>query len=626
MAVKSIWHSQNLIVAKDLIALHTNCRNLAVTVEGKSMGLVRSLVAAPCLLLLAACGAASEATNETTTNAPVSGNAVSATPIPAPSDPSAFKLGTNLARIDWWDGSRPFMNLFWGSGWQWVSPAWVAADLPAANLDSDGWPNSAPAGYKVVHGLSVPVAGGDIVCRYQGSGAIEVAGPVSNVSYAPGVVRFTVPATYPNPQGARLSWTVDPVNYIKNVDCREANATATTLMAPEFLAAAKGFKVVRFMKWQQATEQNWPVTWAHRNKPNGGDYTLNDGVPVEYLVQAANELDVDPWVTVPWNADNEWITSFATYFRDHMAPGHQVYVEVSNEVWNAGYPVTVQAAQEARDEGLIASDGSGRVGWAGERYAEKTRQVMAIWSTVFSGQSNRLVRVFAWQNVMPSSSANLLAYQDTYKSVDALATAPYFGDDSTFDGQTLDQIIGSLPAKVDTVIGYAAQQKAVAQKFGLRYVGYEAGQSVVLPTNIALETQVQRDPRMYDIYKQFISGWQSKVGDTLTLFNLTGGVSKYGGWGMWEYAGQPISSITPKMRAVQEFLGVTTASADPITTPTPPTTSTTPVITASTQICPDGTVVALTGSCPVAPLPSPTNNGKRKSGTGKGGRNATALA
>src|SRR5258708_5933534 len=162
-------------------------------------------------------------------------------------------------------------------------------DVPAADLDANGWVKSAPAGYRVARGLSVPLTGGNIVCHFQGHASLEVTGPVSGVSNASGVTKFTVATTYPKPRSVTIYYYVDPANYLRNLDCREASAPTTALLAPEFINAATGFKVVRFMKWQPATEGNWPVSWATRNKPGDGDYTKNDGVPVETIVATANQ-------------------------------------------------------------------------------------------------------------------------------------------------------------------------------------------------------------------------------------------------------------------------------------------------------------------------------------------------
>jgi len=77
----------------------------------------------------------------------------------------------------------------------------------------------------------------------------------------------------------------------------------------------------------------------------------------------------------------------------------------------------------------------------------------------------------------------------------------------------------------------------------------------------SVTASIERDPRMYDLYKSYISTWQSQFGDLMTLFAMTGPISNYGGWGMTEYNGQPIDQA-PKLRAVRDFLGITVASND----------------------------------------------------------------
>ena len=89
-----------------------------------------------------------------------------------------------------------------------------------------------------------------------------------------------------------------------------------------------------------------------------------------------------------------------------------------------------------------------------------------------------------------------------------------------------------LPAKIAEQFQFAQQNKAIAQKYNLRFITYEGGQHVVLPNNPDLLTQIERDPRMYDLYKSYISKWQSDFGDELTLLALTGTISRYGAWGL----------------------------------------------------------------------------------------------
>ncbi|MFL6721573.1 MAG: hypothetical protein ACJ8FT_07195 [Sphingomonas sp.] len=516
---------------------------------------------------------------------------------------TSSKLGVNLGYYAYWGGSRPFMNLIYGTDMQANDGMGHTLSYPNLDVDAQGWVKSLPAGYQISRGLSVPAAGGDIICRYQGNGVFGVHGPVSNVTTGAGYIRFTINPTYPNPQWTNLQYTVDPTNYVRNLDCREASAPTTDEFAPEFLNSVKGFGVLRFVKWTPSVEANTKnITWATRNKKGDADYTNNDGVPIEVMVDLANQTNADPWFTIPWNADNDYITRMATYVRDNLAPGRRAYVEVSNEVWNYGYPVATQAHDEAIAEGLVSAEDPTKAGSNGERYAEKTKQVMTIWSNVFSGQMSRVVRVMATQNVQPYWSDLLLKYMDTYKVVDALATAPYFGYD--YKGtETADQIFAALTTTMADAMNYAVQNKAVAQKYGIRYVSYEGGQSLDFPNNPTLLKQMQQDPRMGTMYNTYLSGWQSQIGDLMTLFDLEGG-----SWGLVYYDGQP-STETPKMNTVKAILGLSTTTASVGGT------------TTTTQVCADGSVIPLTSTCPTS-SPTPVN-GKRN-GYGKGGKTGVA--
>jgi hypothetical protein len=601
MIVKPNSGERKLNLANELNGIHITHNSTAEACEGVSMSLARALIMAPILCLIAACGSASgTGSDNTAAPAPVT---TSGTTVAAVADPTAFKLGANLASINYWDGSRPFMNLIYGSGWQ-MAGSGAAEDVPLANLDANGWVKSVPAGDRVMRMLSIPTTTGDFVCRYQGNGQLTVTGPVSNVSYAAGETRFTYTSSYPAVTWAFLQYNVDPSNYIRNIDCREVSASTTSAFSPDMLNNLNGFKVIRFIKWQPAVEANTPVTWATRNKPGDGDYFRNDGVPVEVMVDFANQASANAWFNIPWNADDDYITRFATYVRDNLAPDKQVYVETSNEVWNWVYPVTTQAANEGAAEGLPSAVG-GKLQQLLGRYAEKTQHVMQIWSSVFAGQNSRLVRVASFQNVQPFWVDYIMGYNGTANSVDAIATAPYFGInvDSEYPGATADQLFATaIPAAISSTLNYAAQNKALAVKYGKRYVAYEGGQHI-LTSNLALLQQVERDPRMYDAYKTYLTGWKAQGGDTMNMFALVGPISQYGAWGLTEYFGQPLTQA-PKLRAVRDFLGVATASTDTTIPPPPPT--------AATQVCPDGTVILSTSTCPI-PTTSPSAKRRGKS-------------
>ena len=645
MAVKPLCDIQKLNLANGFVGVQTPRSKMLARGGRNNMGSLKWLTALPLVGLLAACGSAAGNSNSANGGA-ASAMAVTAEAVTSPAAASN-KLGAVLATIQYWDGSRPFMNLIYGGSWK-MAGANGAEDLPAQYLDANGWIKSLPAGYRAYRGMSFPTTGGNFICRFQGNGLLQVGGPsVTNLNMSAGKTTFTLTTGYPNTDLTYLQYDVDPNNYIRNIDCREVSASATANFSPEFMSTVNGFKVLRFVKWTPSVEGNsniqtaFPtptITWATRNKPGDGDYIQNDGVPVEVMVDLANQAGASPWFNVPWNADDDYITRFATYVRDNLAPGQQVYVETSNEVWNPGYPVYHQAAAEGAQEGL-PGDMGGEFQRAAERYGEKTNHVMQIWSNVFAGQMNRLVRVYAWQTVNVGYGEGGLKY--ALPNVDAYATAPYFAFmQSEYAGQSLDQIMNTvLPAKIAEQFQLAQQNKAIAQKYNLRFITYEAGQHVVLPNNVDLAKQIERDPRMYDLYKSYISTWQSQFGDLMTLFAMTGPISNYGGWGMTEYNGQPIDQA-PKLKAVREFLGIAVASNDPAPLPGTqlcpdgsviPSTSTCPVSSPAlpppppppppptTQVCPDGTIIPSTSTCPVSSPPTTTTSPGKKKGAVKGG-------
>jgi hypothetical protein len=431
--------------------------------------------------------------------------------------------------------------------------------VPVIFLDRKGWIKLLPSKTSAVRRLSIPSRTTDVICRWQGndhnSMTVSSHGGISNIVRTPGTneLRFRYVSSYPaGDKDAWITFDVDASNYVRDIDCRDSGVAVTEVFDPTFVRTLEGFRVLRFMKWQFAVEANRPVTWANRNIPGAGNYLANDGVPIEHMIALANTVNADPWFCIPWNADDDYVTHFATYVRDHLRPGGKAFVELSNEVWNGGYPVMHQAQTEGIAETLPA--GHGTYGQAMFRYAEKTRHIMQIWSRVFDGQENRLVRVISAQNVSPFWSEQILGYQDTAQYVDALATAPYwaFGD-GDYKGQSLDEIMTNLlPGQISDTLNWALQQKAVAQKYGKRYLTYEGGQHVWLNEHPSIVAQVERDPRMADLYTSYMDQWEKKFGDTLTLFAVIGPIGN-SGFGLVEYPGQP-DAEAPKMRAVRSFL------------------------------------------------------------------------
>ena len=325
------------------------------------------------------------------------------------------------------------------------------------------------------------------------------------------------------------------------------------LFNPVFLTDNKPFGVLRFMDWTKTN--NAPQReWSKRPTPAWFSQASGQGVAIEHIVALANELHADPWINLPMDADEAYYASMATYMRDHLDKDRRIYVELSNEVWNTAF----QQAKVAETRGSVGYPGIPRSQAADFYYADRVRDAMATWSKVFLGQSKRLVRVLASQAANPRRAEQALAHDDTWRSVDALATAPYFGTDGADIAAApgparIEAVFARGPQIVDTAIGYAHAAKAVASKYGLRYVAYEGGPSFqsFRPDLRSDMVAVNMDPRIHDLYALFLRRWKAEIGDLFVAYDSVSTPSVGGSWGHRIYTGQPLADA-PKARALAE--------------------------------------------------------------------------
>lgn len=465
------------------------------------------------------------------------------------------RVGINLGSPSDWSGERSFVNLVAGSRWR-LAPkngGWV--ELPADRLNANRDPIDIREGESVVRLIQPPAPAYqgksvEIRCKWNGKATISFASWVTkNVSISSNSARFTYVPEGKTQRGVIIISKSSPSDPIRDLDCREIDANPTALYTSEYIANISKYRVARFMDFQN-TNANLPITWATRTTAKSGEVRGTDGVSIEHMVALANAAKVDPWFCMPWNADADYVRRFAEYVRDNLSPELKAYVEVSNEVWNWGFPVTTQADKEGKARGL--SQGSG-VAMA-MRYAEKTIEDMSIWTDVFKGQTSRIVRVVATQNGNLMISNPIFAFRDLPDHVDALATAPYFYVSAEPTAATnLDDFFATvLPARIASALDTAETHKAVANKYGKRFITYEAGQHLVTK-DLELATKIQRDPRMGQLYTQYLTSWNRRFGDLITLYSDMGPISVYGAWGLQEYVGQPVSE-SPKYTAVMNFI------------------------------------------------------------------------
>jgi hypothetical protein len=274
----------------------------------------------------------------------------------------------NMPTLNWYDHNRVFRNLIYGGDWTYDS----GTTVPLANRDANGWVSSVPAGAttSISHPLTYP-SPADMAKTFQmtwtgPTTGVTVVGDVTNVTVvSPGVITFqfthnnSEPMTSGDSGGGamvgptRINYPISTIgaDYPRNFDVREADASTSEIYHPDYLASLSGMKALRFMQANNVDKNVSAVSWTGRNVMGGGSYIGNNGIPVEEQVRLANTASVDPWLCLPWAADDTYVTNFATHIRDNLNAGRVAYIEVANEPWNSAYTILLNQMQA---EGLAA--------------------------------------------------------------------------------------------------------------------------------------------------------------------------------------------------------------------------------------------------------------------------------
>jgi hypothetical protein len=477
-------------------------------------------------------------------------------------------IGTNLTSVTDWSSEMPFTDLFKSSR------PWISGDANtwdnrwAIDLDASGNVRSLLPGQVVrtllMSDMQDRYPGGRYVMLYDGQGTLQYygAGTWNAAASSPGRDVVDVdPAR--NGIGVNILATnpADPVRNLRFVPIALESTHAALRFDPKFLARTRKYSVLRFMDWGR-TNDSTLRTWAERPQVADARWSSARGVPVEVMVDLANTLLADPWFCIPHLADDNYVTQFATYVRDHLDPRLRVYIEHSNEVWNTMFQQSSYAQQRGLALGLSSNSYTALLNY----HSLRSVQIFGIFEAVFGGR-HRLVRVLGGHSGNPSSGVQVMDFQNAWQHADALAGAPYFGpiigpnNGAQFVGMSVDQLLDHL-ANVDIPSRLASigQNVANASARGLSFIAYEGGQHLVgaqgwenNTTLTALLFAANRHPRMHDLYQQYLAGWRARGGRLFVHFSDITTPTKWGSWGTLEYRDQP-PATAPKFLALQSFI------------------------------------------------------------------------
>jgi hypothetical protein len=379
-------------------------------------------------------------------------------PPPAPGPAVPFEpplrneLGVNIGGTLDVDGLRLYADVMRTSH----EPERPAGGLAA--VDEDGWPLE---DFTVLVWRGVPRMQGSYALSFEGRASrVEVIGgdaTLSDLSFdaasnrtsgrlavrEPGrgdlTLRFTGTRRTPSStagSGLRRLSLLRPVS-----PGAATSEPSTALFSAPAVGYLGRFQVVRFMDYL-ATNDNQQRDWAERPRPAWGSFRRlchqrgygwqGIGGPWEHVVLLANLAGVDPWITLPGEASDDYVRKVALLFRNgsdgvepYPAPvahpvfppldsARRLYVEYANEVWNGDFkgqalPNRARARAEVAAGGsLLDFDKIGTGGplawllprraergpraWAVRRIAERGMQISALFREVF-GDEQMMVRV-----------------------------------------------------------------------------------------------------------------------------------------------------------------------------------------------------------------------------------------
>lgn len=486
-----------------------------------------------------------------------------AAPTPRPA------LGINLSGPADWNTELPFIDVFRLSR-QWISQkrgeGWGKG--PRLDLDERGWVKRLEADCFAETPLCTIDGGhypsGEWTVLWEGDGKIELSkGKV--VSSVAGKVVANIEAK----GGAiflRLRET-KPENPVRNIRVLmpgfTAEAVAKNPWHPQFLARWRGVACVRFMDFQE-TNGSKQRQWGERPRVDDATFTRN-GIPAELLFDLANRLEADAWICLPHEADDDYVREFAKLAKAKLDAKRKVYVEYSNEVWNGQFKQSKYAGEQGVKLGFAEKP------WeAAWRYtAHRSVEIFRIWEEVFGGRE-RLVRVLPSQAANSYVAKQIIGWKDAAQHADALAIAPYISMNIPKEGKrlgaaqvatwTVDQFLdyaetNALPES----IRWMQENKKVADQFGLKLVCYEAGQHFVGvggaendPALTKLLHAANAHPRMRELYAKYYAAWEMTGGDLLCHFSSVGQWSKWGSWGLLQFADDDAAQ-SPKYTATMEW-------------------------------------------------------------------------
>jgi hypothetical protein len=491
-------------------------------------------------------------------------------------------MGTNLdglydySSMNWvtvnvFKASRPFLSGTIGGAFYDVD----ANNVPTRTLtvDADGYPTSLLANQRAqsIILLADGYPTGNYIVTWDGVGTLNVVpAPAGStiVSSVPNRIVFNIPTA--TADGVYISIdSTTPGNHVRNIKVKHSSLEfSEEYWHPTFVAGLSYFSTLRMMDLQRTNDS--PITsWSQRATLTSASWCDVGGVPVEALVNLANKAHCNPWLCMPHQVDDAYVSNFAVIVRNNLDAGLKPYVECSNEVWNFQFQQASYAlAQANANTARYGTDGAGWIHW----HSARTKAMHAAWNGVYLDNLTGYVRVLGAQASNSYLLGKACSFEGNGASFDCAAIAPYFGyslglyDTSqggmgaTVAGWSASRLLDEIETtQLAQVISWVDSHVTVCATYGLRLIAYECGQHLVrvgtagTTTDNALDAvlvAVQSNARMGAFYTTYFNTLQARMGRPLCHFSHSGGWGSFGSWGARQRLSDPVDATQPKAFAI----------------------------------------------------------------------------
>ncbi|TWT87526.1 hypothetical protein Mal64_30670 [Pseudobythopirellula maris] len=481
--------------------------------------------------------------------------------------------GVNLAPYRYWTGAYPFVDTAkMGSAWiSTTAGSNVWNDGRAVPLGAYGYPSQLAAD-QVARSLVFTHNGrhyplGAYRLRWSGDGEVELSGSgAALLSSDPIAQTATYDVTQTNSNGLfldiRRTNPADPVRDISLL-APEPNPSGSTINA-RYAADLRSYGVLRMMDWN-GVNNSTQSDWSHRTHRDDAHWGTSNGVPYEAQIEVCNAMGQDLWLNVPHAASDAYVEELAALVDEQLATGLRVWVEYSNEVWNATFDQHAYARDVLRARFDVDSTPTA--------YGRRSAEIFELFADEIDEQ-DRLVRVLGGQTGNPWVLEKAIegATVGGVLQADAAAVTAYFGADrdalyaSYLAGEAdVESAARLLKDGVDANSPKWRANHDLAEAAGLPLIAYEAGQHLLAAPGdqhndagyVAFLQEVNRDPVMGELYEYMHQRWKQEGGQTIVFFNDYGKWDKWGSWGLKENVDDVDS---PKHLAVQAILAWEAAS------------------------------------------------------------------